>query len=300
VINQSVEQAQSIEWKPSNTAGFVTFFRACANKEKNEQFRGPDYLAKIFHIGWANLILKLSAITLPMARKRVPGAYEFLIARTKFFDSIFKRALEDNCPQIVLLGAGYDMRVYRFQDRIRETRIFELDVPTTQRVKRECLTRSNVSIPEHLRFVPINFNREHLGEALFKAGYNRNQKTLFIWEGVTEYLTAEAVDATLDFIKRNSSPGSIVAFSYVYRSVIDGTRDYYGAKEMVRAVTKTGEPYRFGIDEGEIEPFLKDRGFGIVTHFTPGDLEATYLTTDDGSLYGRIGGFFCIARAIVL
>lgn len=61
---------------------------------------------------------------------KAPGSYEYFIARTAFFDAAVRRALDENVPQIVLLGAGYDSRAYRFADRIRDTRIFELDVPS--------------------------------------------------------------------------------------------------------------------------------------------------------------------------
>ena len=112
---------QTIDEKPSRTAGIVCFFRACANKEKNEQIRSPDYLAKIYLKGFDSLLLKFHRITLPIAKRKVPTTYEYVIARTKFFDEIFKKALVENFPQIVFLGAGYDTRPYRFKDYIKQT-----------------------------------------------------------------------------------------------------------------------------------------------------------------------------------
>ena len=285
--------------KPSTTAGVVTFFRACANKERNEQFRGPDYLARVFFPGHAELLLKFSTITLPILRKLVPGLYEYVIARTMFFDHVFLQAIKSNLFQVVLLGAGYDTRPYRFQDQFQETRIFELDAPATQRVKRSRLERANIVIPKHLSFVRINFDRDDLGKVLFEAGFDRNQKSLFIWEGVTMYLTTDTVDSTLDFIRRNTSAGSTVAFDYVYNSAIEGTRDYYGAKQVVKAVACLGEPYRFGISEGRIESFLAERGFKVITHHTSHDFQRTFLTANDGSLLGQIAGYCSNVHAMV-
>jgi hypothetical protein len=79
------EHTQTIGWRPSTTAGFVAFCRACANKEKDERFRGPDYLAQTFHISRKGLILKQSAITLPMLRKRMPGVYECISISTRIY-----------------------------------------------------------------------------------------------------------------------------------------------------------------------------------------------------------------------
>ena len=133
------------------------------------------------------------------------------------------------------------------------------------------MKKSNSSIPDKLHFVPINFNKENLSEVLINAGFKMNKKTLFIWEGVTEYLTPEAVDSTLDFIRKNS--GNTVAFNYIYKSVVDGTCEYYGAKEVVKAASKSNEPYQFGIEEGKIGKFLNDRGFEVVSHHTAEKLE---------------------------
>jgi methyltransferase (TIGR00027 family) len=288
---------QSIEQKPSRTAGIVCFFRACANKEKTEQIRGPDYLAEIYLKRFYRLLLAFRKLTLGIAKRRVPGTYEYVIARTNFFDEVFKQALAENYPQIVFLGAGYDTRPYRFKDSVKQTEIFELDVPTTQQIKKQFLKKSNISIPDKLHFVPINFNKENLSEVLIKAGFKMNKKTLFIWEGVTEYLTPEAVDSTLDFIRKNS--GNTVAFNYIYKSVVDGTCDYYGAKEIVKAASESNEPYQFGIEEGKIEQFLKDRGFETVTHYTAEELEKKYLTKDKGSLFGKISGHVCLVLAVV-
>lgn len=68
--------------------------------------------------------------------KIVPGGYEYITARTKHFDHLFKVALEENIPQIIFLGAGYDTRAIRFKKFIQHTKIFELDAPTTQQHKK--------------------------------------------------------------------------------------------------------------------------------------------------------------------
>lgn len=285
---------QSIDQKPSRTAGIVCFFRACANKERNEQIRGPDNLAKIYLKGFDRLLLTFRKLTLAVAKRRVPGTYEYVIARTKFFDEAFEQALNECYPQVVFLGAGYDTRPYRFKDSIKQTEIFELDVPTTQQIKKQFLKKSNIAIPDKLHFVPINFNKENLSEVLNEVGFKINKKTLFIWEGVTEYLTPEAVDSTLDFIRQNS--GNAVAFNYIYKSVIDGTCDYYGT-EVVKAASESSEPYQFGVEEGKIEQFLNARGFEIVAHYTAEELEKKYLTKNDGSLFGKISGHICLVLA---
>ena len=96
----------------------------------------------------------------------VPGTHEYIVARTKYFDDLFKQALADNIPQVVFLWAGYNTRSIRFKDSVGETKIFELDVPTTQKKKKDLLLKAGISGPEQLSFVPINFNKESMQTVL--------------------------------------------------------------------------------------------------------------------------------------
>ncbi len=285
----------NIENKPSETAGFITYFRACSNKEKRPQLRGPDYLAKVFHIGSAKIKLKISRILLPLLKKYIPGIYEWVIARTFVFDEIFQEALKNKYDQIIILGAGFDSRAFRFKNYNINTDIFELDIPTTQECKKKILEKSNTEIPKNLIYVPINFNKNDLYTTLHKKGFKKNAKNLFLWEGVTEYLNEDVVDSTLNFIKQNSLPKSQVALTYVYKEIIEGDFRFYGSKQIIKMTSKVGEHYQFGIKQGEIEKFIKKRGYNLLKNWTPEDLEKEYLTDENGCLYGKIGEYQCIA-----
>ena len=285
-----------IERRFSATAGYTCFSRACANREKDARFRGPDDLAGIFLPPFAKGILYVPALRRFFFRRIAPpGIYEYVLARTKLLDGIFVSALDDGVSQIVVLGAGMDTRAIRFRDRNRGTKVFELDIGTTQRPKLQILARKGISIPEGLLFVSINFDRESVAEALHGAGYRSDQRSLFLWEGVTMYLTAEAVGATLALVR--ASPGAQIAFDYVCASVLRGEGRYYGERAIRRRVSKAGEGWTFGIEDDGIDAFLAERGLRLVSHHTPADLEKEYLTADDGRVFGRINGTHAIAVA---
>jgi len=108
------------------------------------------------------------------------GVYEYFIARTAYLDQVVSQALRENIPQIVLLGAGYDSRPYRFKDLIRDTRIFEVDIASTQSRKRQLLKQAGIQIPESVSFTTTNFEKDSLAANLAQAGFNPNQKTIFI------------------------------------------------------------------------------------------------------------------------
>jgi methyltransferase (TIGR00027 family) len=292
--------AKRIETKASQTAGYTCFSRACAAREPDPRFRGPDYLAEeIIPSGARGMAAIPFVRRLVIARMFPKGIYEYVIARTKEMDAAFVDALHAGFAQIVLLGAGFDTRALRFANRNRGTRVFELDVPATQEPKREIYRKKQFPLPAELVFVPINFDKEDLAAALSQAGFQTGGITLFLWEGVTMYLTAETVDRTLAFIRRAAAPGSRVIFDYIYASVLRRENRFYGEREIFETVSRAGEGWTFGFEEGTVGPYLETRGFRLIAHFTPEALQKKYLTAEDGTPFGRINGTHCIAVAEV-
>ena len=293
-MKAKTQNTSRIEKKASETALFAAIHRFIANKEENPGFKGPDYLSKIFIPPVPSFFLSLrffrNKIRLKL-RKEVPGTYEYMTARTRHFDDLFIKALEENIPQLVLLGAGYDTRAIRYKDQIKDTRIYEVDASTIQIQKRKILDKTNIKIPEQLIQVSINFNKESIGDILPKAGYNPTLQTCFLWEGVTYYLTEEAIRRTLSFIRESSGSDSTVAFDYFYKNAISGETELYGANEIQMQVRKSGEPFLFGLNPEEISPFLLESGFEILKHYSPEEFEKRYLYDDGGRFFGRMYGF---------
>ena len=288
---------KTVEEQPSETAMGTAAARAAAFHDEREEIRGPDYLAEIFLSEDMKGLLDTPKLLQSIIAQRMPGMYEYLIARTAYFDDVFKRALRENISQIVFLGSGYDTRPYRFKDLIRDTRLFDLDIHTTQDRKLELLRRNQIDIPEQLTFVPINFNTQSLKDVLLNAGFKKNKTNLFIWEGVTYYLDSQAVDNTFDFVKSNSSTESTICFDY--SAIWPKMWDAYGVKTLIEAMqtSHAGEPARFSIERGTLESFLSDRGYSILEHLSADEMESKYLSLEDGSIAGKIIAIFCFAYA---
>ena len=255
---------KSVAQKPSETALFAALRRTIANKEFNNEKFGPDDLAEYFLPPHFRFFLKFKKIRVNTKNKLdrfLPGLKEYVIARTAYFDRLFVDALNDKTPQIVLLGAGYDSRAYRFAKLNHGTRIIELDIAPTQDRKKKCLKKARINIPNHVTFVPINFNQESLKDALAKAGYNRDHKSLFIWEGVSYYLEIKSVNETLEFVRQTSHHDSLIAFDYTIPISDENINKHYGVKEFAQTMKKhhANEKLMFCIDDGEIESFLEQR-----------------------------------------
>ncbi len=290
----------SVEHKPSETAMGAATLRALAALDERIEIRGPDYLAEIFLTEDRKNALRDPAIRESVIKKRIiPGMYEFLIARTAFFDDIVEQALRENIPQIVFMGAGYDSRPYRFKDLIRDTRIFELDSQPTQQRKKELLYQAKVPMPKQLVFVSINFNTDNIGDVLAKAGFIKNRQVLFVWEGVTYYLSAKVIDDTLSTIKMNSPVGSSICFDYASLSPeLQNDHRVKKVREMMKS-NYPGEPTHFGIQKGNIGSFLLERGYKIIEHLAQNEIERKYLSLNDGSSAGKLLALFCFVHALV-
>ncbi len=290
---------KGIDRRSSRTAISTALSRAIAKKDFDNEILGLDYLAEGFLPFLLRLMIKAKTFRTRIKEKIPLGLYEYMIARTAYFDSIFLDALNKNVPQIVLLGSGYDTRAYRFAKLIKDTKIIELDTPSTQKRKNKYLFKMHIKIPDKVAFAPINFDKESLKEVLEENGYDKVEKSLFLMEGVSYYLEPESVDATLAVVKTNLSNETAVAFDYAISVPLGKLRNYYGLVELLEYMSKKHPSERgtFFIEEGEIESYLDQRGLRIIEHLNSKEMEKRFLTNENGSLIGRVNEWFCIVLA---
>ena len=207
-----------------------------------------------------------------------PGVGNAIIARTRFIDDCLKAAIRDDARQLVILGAGYDTRALRCKALKEKVVVFELDHPTTQEKKLARIEKHLDGVDgSHVRYIPIDFSTETIAEKLFASGYDDQLKTLFIWEGVTYYLSAAAVDRTLTFIHQHAVSKSRVIYDYFPPSVADGTTHLPEARALCAGLRRIGEAVRFGIEPHQIESFMHTRGFTVIQNLTHNDWQTVYF-----------------------
>ena len=226
------------------------------------------------------------------------GMYEYIIARTKYIDSAFKEALANHFDQILIFGAGFDTRALRFQDMTGTTKIFELDVPTTQEAKISQYQKRGLSIPHSLTFIPIDFDKESLPVKLEEVGFKVGKRTLFILEGLLMYLQPKSVHETFQVIQDSAGRGSEVVFDYVYASVLRREGQYEGERKIVESVARAGEQWHFGIEKGGVEEFLSAYDLRLCDQRDASQLEQMYFKNTNGKIIGHVNGTHCLVRAV--
>jgi methyltransferase (TIGR00027 family) len=266
----------------SRSAEHVALFRALESARRDRVFDDP--YAAGFLSGAYRGIAVLARI--PAVGRRVEryidahypaGPRGSSVARTRLIDDLVDDAVRDGARQVVILGAGYDSRAYRLPSAASAA-VFEVDHPATQAAKRR-LVESRVPLGRraHVRFVPVDFERDDLAEALAAAGFATDRTAVVIWEGVTNYLTAEVVDATLRHLTGLAAPGSRLVFTYVDRGALDGSGEFGGLEEWVAVLRRGGEPWRFGLVPGELPGYLAERGLRLEADLSTRDAADRYL-----------------------
>ena len=286
-----------VEHQHSETAEVAAGYRAVASKEYPETNIGSDYLAEHFISASHKFLVKFGFIRklgIKKSRKFTPGGFEYVLARTAFFDHQLLSAMKEGTKQLVILGAGFDTRAYRFADQCSECKIIELDIATTQNRKKKCLQQAGISIPENLNFASINFNLESLPDVLQKAGYDSKVKTVFLWEGVSMYLEQAAVDATLQFVSTCENKESLLVFDYIATIADSDVDKYYGVKTWRETWAKyrQAEPFKFTIDDSQVTQYLNEMGLRINTHLNEQEIEEHYLPQSNYKNLEKVAGWF--------
>ena len=200
----------------------------------------------------------------------------FIAMRSRFAEDSAREAIADGVRQILVLGAGLDTFAYRLKPT-REMRVFELDHPATQDEKRRRLAEARIVEPGHVAYVPHDFERGSMTAALEAAGLDPKIRTFVIWLGVTPYLTAEAVYATLGELARWPG-GAEVVFDYANppdRIKEAETRTYH--QQMAERVAASGEPFRGYFDSEELHARARDLGFSEIEDLDRAALITRYL-----------------------
>jgi methyltransferase (TIGR00027 family) len=226
-----------------------------------------NFFSKIFLFQIKFKIIRNIEIMLTdFTAKGISGA---LLCRTKYFDDSLQAAMADGIDQLVILGAGLDTRPYRIAG-INEITVVEVDLPIIQNIKKEKIKRFLGALPPNITFIPIDFNNQILDDVLNIPELNFSKPIFFIWEGVTPYISEEAVKNTLTYISKASS-GSIVVFSYVLKNVIDKTSDITGADNLINYFESKDQSWVFGLDPANLTDFLKPFHLTLVE-----DIDASY------------------------
>ncbi len=216
----------------------------------------------------------LARLMLAFVDRWAPGGQELLTIRARLSDDEAIEFAKAGGQQIVLLGAGFDTLALRLQDRLSAVKVFEVDHPATQNIKREVL--ATLGELQNLFLIPVDFEEDDFVARLQEAGFDPLLRSLVIWVGVTYYLTPLTAERAFREIASLVGKGSRMIFDFLLADVVDGTSTNSDALTKARRVAQLGEPWLFGVKPSDLDEFLLQFGFVLTNVYDAEELRARY------------------------
>jgi methyltransferase (TIGR00027 family) len=221
----------------------------------------------------------------------------FMAARARFAEDHLDAARGGGIGQYVVLGAGLDTFAYRYRRLDPRLAIWEIDRPSTQVWKRAQLAAAGIPVPGNVHYVPVDFERDSLADALAASGFDAGAGAVFAWLGVTMYLTPAAIDATLGYVARVAGPGGGVAFDYAIDPALLTPPQREIFDRMAARVDRAGEPWLTTFEPSALAAKLWALGFTATEDAGGDELNARYFAgRTDGLRVGSLARMMWASR----
>lgn len=225
-----------------------------------------------------------------LMEKNMPGLWNGFPCRKRYIEDMVIESLNSGIEAIVILGAGLDTLAHRIP-QLSAIRVYEVDLPQNIAYKTKKLEALYGMIPSHMTLVPIDFEKQNLENVLKQHGYSFDQKSFFVWEGVTQYLTEAAVRDTLQFLAK-AKPGSRMVFTYVLKDFIDG-QNTYGLDSLYQRFRVKNQWWLFGMYPHDVAAFIGEYSWRVLEQVGADEFSKRYLKPA-----GRMGAIAEIERAV--
>jgi len=209
-----------------------------------------------------------------MSEKTSPGAWAMVLCRKRYIDDKVAEAAAEGAATVVNLGAGFDTLAFRLP-ALDTVQVWEVDQPENIDAKRSRLKKILGEIPARLSLVSIDFDHQELGAVLASQGYAADTKTVFVLEGVTQYLTEAGIQTTFGFLAK-APAGSRLVFTYVRKDFIDG-KVLYDQEYLYKKWLLKDKVWFFGIDPEDVGDFLDVYGWRVLEHLGYEELAERYV-----------------------
>ena len=284
------------------TATSVAASRALASQGPDALIHDPYADALVKAVGVASLIRvangEANVEDDPMLNRR--RMTEQIAVRTRYFDDFFTNAARDGIRQAVILASGLDTRAYRLRWPAGAV-VFELDQPQVIEFKTRVMADLGVSPTAERRAISVDL-RDDWPAALRENGFDVNQPTAWIAEGLLIYLPPEAQDRLLDNITALSAPDSRFATEFMAAGTTlpDSWRDRF-KKYSAQIGSDIDLPALFyDGDRNAASDYLAERGWRISTQTTRESYAANgFEMPDDETLvqFSDTTGYLTATRA---
>jgi methyltransferase (TIGR00027 family) len=255
------------------TATMVAAARAVASKAAHGLIDDPFAEPLVRAVGvdfftrWATGELDPADVDPPDTAWGMRPMADLMAARTRYFDNFLLDATAAGIRQAVILASGLDARGYRLAWS-SGTKVFEIDQPQVIEFKSATIARLGADPTADLRAVAIDL-RHDWPKALQEAGFDANQPTAWIAEGLLAFLPPAAQDLLLDNVAALSATGSrLAAEIFVNAPDVDNGQsasllDSATARWREHGLDIELSALGYGGERHDVETYLADRGWHV-------------------------------------
>ncbi len=254
-----------VEMLPIDAVATTARWTAAHRARESEQ---PD---RLFNDPLAGLLAGEAGMAM-LARAEEQSPHHALMAaylaiRTRYLDEALLRACEDGIVQVVMLAAGMDTRSFRLCWP-QGARVYEVDRPELLALKEQLLKQAAPDRRCARSLIGADLEADW-ASGLLAAGFQAEQRTFWLIEGLFYYLPDSAVNCILSQASTLSAPGSVLATDLVSLSYLNAP----WMKDVLKALEQQGMSWYSGTDDPE--RLLARHGWNAeVTQ--PGDSPANY------------------------
>jgi methyltransferase (TIGR00027 family) len=191
-------------------AGANALFRMAESRlPSGDRILGDPYGAALGESHALVALVRRARFFLPPLERMIAELQTAHCVRHRSIDELCLRAIAEGHRQLVIVGAGYDMRAARFAGALEGTRVFEVDDPETSARKQSLLAGLALPGPAVSR-LPLELEQTPMSPALIAAGFDSNAGACFVFEGLLHYLRAATFERLLREVAQGRAPRRVL------------------------------------------------------------------------------------------
>ena len=208
----------------------------------------------------------------------LPQLKDMVLTRSQHIDELLQQV--PDLKQVVLAGAGLDMRSISHAAELPDVTFFEVDLPEMI-AERERVTKF---LPEEFSdrrvLLSADFKVDDLAQVIGQhPRFDSTVPTVIIFEGCSMYFSeSENQRLFLSFLELMNNPLSCVWADFVKLAVVTGRTNNLHITNFLQGMDSLGEAFVFGADDPS--EWLESLGFGFVQTISAGE----YLNEIDSVL----------------
>lgn len=242
------EQRVAVAWLPSMT---IALSRAMMQSSGVT----TRMLLKGLRIAWVRALLK------KIESRLLPGIQAHYLLRKNHIAFRARQLVDAGIKQVLVLGAGMDGLAAELGVSHPALVIAEFDHPQTQSTKRRIL--ASILPLSGVRLVPVDLSRSAVSDKLDAAGFQRNEPTLIVAEGVLMYLPPRACLSVLREVSRYFNDDLDMMFSAMEPDRRKRPGFTHAHPWIEHWLRWRGEPFRWGCDPARMTRLLESNRLAV-------------------------------------